>query len=55
LGINPTNAQILNLRILRALRLGLWLWLGLKKLKGPEDILKSPQDPQVLILERKLN
>jgi len=27
----------------------------MKNLKGPEDILKSPQDPQVCILERKFN
>jgi len=27
----------------------------MKNLKGPEDILKSTQDPQVCILERKLN
>jgi len=41
----------MNLRILRALRLG----LRLRKLKDPQDILESPHDPQVHILERKLN
>jgi len=59
LGIHATNAQIMNLRILRALqdilRILRALRLGLRKRQGPEDILKSPQDSQAHILERKLN